>query len=178
MGPAASDPPDFQAEPSDQRPSPASLSVPGATTRPPSVAGLRPALGQAPSTAPQRPPGHRSRPKPAPPPLGATALAITSGSARGRKGAVEAIIDFIPQPPGCRQGTSMAPVAAWQLLPSSKKCGSSGLRTFGSTTHPILRPRGRGDRNCMCAAENSVPRHTDSSRQRAASEASAALCLP
>jgi hypothetical protein len=50
---------------------------------------------------------------------GAAALANTSGS--GRKGAVEAIRDFIPQPPGCRQGTSLAPVAAWQLLPSSKK---------------------------------------------------------
>jgi hypothetical protein len=36
-------------------PSRASLSVPGAATRPPSVAGLRPALSQAPSTAPQRP---------------------------------------------------------------------------------------------------------------------------
>jgi hypothetical protein len=75
----------------------------------PSVVGLRPALSQAPSTAPQRPPGYQSRPRPAPPPLGAAALAHTSGS--GRKGAVEAIRDFIPQLPGCRQGTSLAPVA-------------------------------------------------------------------
>ena len=64
------------AEPSDRRPSPASLSVPGATIRPPSIAGLRSALGQAPSTAPQRPPGYRSRPRPAPPPLGAAPAAL------------------------------------------------------------------------------------------------------
>ena len=38
-----------------------------------------PALGQAPSTAPQRPPKYLSRPRPAPPPLGAAALANTSG---------------------------------------------------------------------------------------------------
>ncbi len=44
----------------------------------PSVAGLRPALSQAPSTAPQRPPEYRSQPRPAPPPLGAAALANTS----------------------------------------------------------------------------------------------------
>jgi hypothetical protein len=49
----------------------------------------------------------------------------------GRKGAVEAIRDFIPQPPGCRQGTSLAPVAAWQLLPSSgKKVWSLGPADF------------------------------------------------
>ena len=116
------------AEPSDRRPSPASLSVPGATIRPPSIAGLRPALGQAPSTALQRPPGYRSRPRPAPPPLGAAALANTSGS--GRKGAVEAVRDFIPQPPGCRQVTSLAPMAAWRLLPSSKKVWPLGPEDF------------------------------------------------
>ncbi len=44
---------------------------------------------------------------------------LSSGSER--RGAVEAIRDFIPQPPGCRQVTSLAPVAAWRLLPSSKK---------------------------------------------------------
>ncbi len=43
---------------------------------------------------------------------------ITSGS--GRKGAVEAIRDFIPQPPGCRQGTSLAPVA-WHNCPAAKE---------------------------------------------------------
>jgi hypothetical protein len=46
---------------------------------------------------------------------------------------------FIPQPPGCRQGTSLAPMA-WHNCPAAKRCGPSGLRTFGSTT----RPRGRG----------------------------------
>ncbi len=48
----------------------------------PSAAGLRPALSQAPSTAPQRPPGYRSRPRPAPPPLGAAALANTKSARR------------------------------------------------------------------------------------------------
>jgi hypothetical protein len=32
---------------------------------------------------------------------------------------VEAIGEFIAQSPGCLQGTSLAPVAAWQLLPGS-----------------------------------------------------------
>jgi hypothetical protein len=62
-----------------------------------------------------------------------------ASSGSGRKGAVEAIRDFIPQPPGCRQGTSLAPVA-WHNCPAAKGGGASGLRTFGSTT----RPRGRG----------------------------------
>ncbi len=44
----------------------------------PSVAGLSPALSQAPSTAPPRPPGNRSRSRPAPPPMGAAALAHTA----------------------------------------------------------------------------------------------------
>ena len=85
------------------------------------------------SACPGRPPGpqrrgilhrattsarYRSRPRPAPPPLGAAALANTSGS--GRKGAAEAIRDFIPQPPGCRQGTSLAPVA-WHNCPAAKR---------------------------------------------------------
>ncbi len=41
-------------------------------------------------------------------------------SGSGRKGAVEAIRDFIPQPPGCRQGTSLAPVARHNC-PAAKK---------------------------------------------------------
>jgi hypothetical protein len=53
---------------------------------------------------------------------------VTSGS--GRKGAVEAIRDFIPQPPGCRQVTSLAPMAAWRLLPSSKKVWPLGPEDF------------------------------------------------
>ena len=65
-------------------------------------------------------------------------------SGSGRKGAVEAIRDFIPQPPGCRQGTSLAPVA-WHNCPAAKGCGPSGLRTFGSTT----RPRGRGGASAL-----------------------------
>jgi hypothetical protein len=66
-------------------------------------------------------------------------LKMIAWSGLGRKGAVEAIRDFIPQPPGCRQGTSLAPVA-WHNCPAAKKGGPSGLSTFGSTT----RPRGRG----------------------------------
>ncbi len=43
---------------------------------------------------------------------------------------METIRDFIPQQPGCRQGTSLAPVAAWQLLPSSKKVWLFGPEDF------------------------------------------------
>jgi hypothetical protein len=43
---------------------------------------------------------------------------VLSGS--GRRGAVEAVRDFIPQPPGCRQGTSLAPVA-WHNCPAAKR---------------------------------------------------------
>jgi len=53
---------------------------------------------------------------------------LESGS--GRKGAVEAVRDFIPQPPGCRQVTSLAPMAAWRLLPSSKKVWPLGPEDF------------------------------------------------
>jgi hypothetical protein len=48
----------------------ARLSAPAAAIRPPSVVGLRPALFRAPATAPQRPPGYRSRPRPVPPQQG------------------------------------------------------------------------------------------------------------
>ncbi len=47
---------------------------------------------------------------------------LWSGS--GRKGSVEAIRDYIPQPPGCRQGTSLAPVA-WHNCPAAKRGGPS-----------------------------------------------------
>ena len=43
---------------------------------------------------------------------------------------MEAIRDFIPQPPGCRQVTSLALVAAWRLLPSSKKVWPLGPEDF------------------------------------------------
>jgi hypothetical protein len=45
---------------------------------------------------------------------------------------------FPNQSPGCRQGTSLAPVTAWHLMPGSG--AFSALGHFGSTT----RPRGRG----------------------------------
>ncbi len=75
--------------------------------------------------------GSRSRRRPAPPLKGATALANKSGS--GGRSAVEATEVFIARSPGCRQGTILAPVAAWRLLPGSKK-GRIGLGIFGSTT--------------------------------------------
>ncbi len=83
-GPEASGPPTFKPSratsvpasgPPDPQPSETQRARGGHPT--PSVAGLRPALGQAPSTAPQRLPGCQSRPRPAPPPLGAAALANT-----------------------------------------------------------------------------------------------------
>ncbi len=40
-------------------------------------------------------------------------------SVSGRRSAVEAIGMFIAQSPGCRQGTNLAQMAAWQLLPCS-----------------------------------------------------------
>jgi hypothetical protein len=49
----------------------------------------------------------------------------THPSGSGRKGVVEAIRDFIPQQAGCRQGTSLAPVA-WHNCPAAKRGG--GLR--------------------------------------------------
>ena len=52
-------------------------------------------------------------------------------------GAVEAIGRFTNQSPGCRQGTILAPVAAWQPLPGSGAV--SALGHFGTKT----RPRGR-----------------------------------
>jgi hypothetical protein len=58
-------------------------------------------------------------------------------SGSGRKGAVEVIRDFIPQPPGCRQGTSLAQVA-WHNCTAAKR-GPFGPENFGSTS----RPRGR-----------------------------------
>jgi hypothetical protein len=48
---------------------------------------------------------------------------------------------FIPQSPGCRQGTSLVPVTAWHLLPGS--AAVSALGHFGSTTQP----QGRGGKS-------------------------------
>ena len=42
---------------------------------------------------------------------------------------MEAVRDFIPQPPGCRQGTSLAPVA-WHNCPAAKKGGPLGPEDF------------------------------------------------
>ncbi len=55
---------------------------------------------------------------------------VVARSGSGRKGAVEAVRDFIPQPPDCRQVTSLAPMAAWRLLPSSKKVWPLGPEDF------------------------------------------------
>jgi hypothetical protein len=57
----------------------------------------------------------------------------------GRRGAVEAIGEFIAQSPGCRQGTILAPVAAWYYCPAAGLF-CLALGHFGSTT----RPWGRG----------------------------------
>ena len=85
MRPGGVGPPAYRAKPSGQRPSQRAPSrQPSESQRvrggqpTPSDAGLRPTLSQASSTAPQRPSGYRSRPRPAPPPLGAAALANTS----------------------------------------------------------------------------------------------------
>jgi hypothetical protein len=51
-----------------------------------------------------------------------------------RRNAVEAIGRFINQSPGCRQGTILAPVAAWQPLPGS--WAVSALGHFESKTRP------------------------------------------
>ena len=79
----------------------------------------------------------RSRPRPAPPPLGASStgpqVGLGAGEARWRRSE-----EFITQSPGCRQGTILAPVAAWQQLPGSGAVWALGR--FGSTT----RPHGRG----------------------------------
>jgi hypothetical protein len=53
-----------------------------------------------------------------------------SESGSGLRSAVEAIGRFINQSPGCRQGTILAPVAAWQLLPS--RGAVSDLGYFGT----------------------------------------------
>jgi hypothetical protein len=49
---------------------------------------------------------------------------------------VEAIRDFILQPPGCRQGTSLAPVA-WHNCPAAKG-GPSGLRILDRRRDPVV----------------------------------------
>jgi hypothetical protein len=65
-------------------------------------------------------------------------MIVQQRSGSWRKGAVQAVRDFIPQPPSCRPGTSLAPVA-WHNCPAAKR-GPFGPENFGSTT----RTRGRG----------------------------------
>jgi hypothetical protein len=95
-----------------------------------------------------------------------------------RRSAVEAIGAFINRSSGCRQGTILAPVAAWQPLPGSGAV--LALRHFGTKT----RSRGRAkrvtsdatdsdaagidsdERSDMCRAERSQLR----SRKRALRE--------
>ena len=123
-------------------PSESQRRYPGPVARLPSITGHRPRHsqpgprpGRAPSTAPPGPPeadrdlGPRLRHS------GLRAPAHESGSER--RSAVEAIGRFIYQSPDCRQGTILAPVAAWQPLPGSGAV--SALGHFGTKT----RPRGR-----------------------------------
>jgi len=72
------------------------------------------------STAPRRPPGTDPDPGPRLRHWGLRQWPTRRARGPGRKGAVEAIRDFIPQPPGCRQGTSLAPVA-WHDCPAAKR---------------------------------------------------------
>ena len=105
-------------------PSESQRRYPGPVARLPSITGHRPPplpARPAPRTsALHRAAGSargRSRPRPAPPPQGLRAPAHKSGSER--KSAVEAIGRFINQSPGCRQGTILAPVAAWHPCPAA-----------------------------------------------------------
>ena len=110
------------------------------------IAGLPPSrqpgprLAQATSTARQGPPGSDPDPGPRLRRRGygtGQQVGIGADDARWRRSE-----GFIARSPGCRQGTILAPDAAWQLLPSSKKGGPTrALGHFGSTT----RPHGRGE---------------------------------
>jgi hypothetical protein len=71
---------------------------------------------------------------------------------------VEAIGRFISQSPGCRQGTILAPVAAWQPLPGSGAV--SALGHFGTKA----RPRGRA-RHVTSDATDSDAAGIDSSER-------------
>ena len=102
--------------------------------------GPRP--GRAPSTAPPGPPEADPDPGPRLRHRGLRAPAHKSGSER--RSAVEAIGRFINQSPGCRQGTILAPVAAWQPLPGSGAV--SALGHFGTKTRPRGRARLRDQR--------------------------------
>ena len=99
-----------------------------------------PRLAQATSTARQGPPGSDPDPGPRLRRRGygtGQQVGIGADDARWRPSE-----GFIARSPGCRQGTILAPDAAWQLLPSSKKKGAlRALGHFGSTT----RPHGRGE---------------------------------
>jgi hypothetical protein len=54
-------------------------------------------------------------------------------SSSERRSAIEAIRRFTNQSPGCRQGTILAPVAAWQPLPGSEAVSDilEGRRDLG-----------------------------------------------
>jgi hypothetical protein len=116
---------------------------PGLLARLPRATGLRPpsppagpAPGNAPSTAPSGPPGANPDPGPRLCHRGYEHWPTSrnrGGGALWRRSGI-----FIPQSPGCHQGTILAPVTAWHLLPCSG--AFSALGHFGSTT----RPRGRG----------------------------------
>jgi hypothetical protein len=102
---------------------------PGLLTRLPRATGLRfklpsppagPTPGHTPSTAPSGPGPPGADPDPG------SCLRNRGyehwptsrdrgGGARWRRSEI-----FIPQSPGCRQGTSLAPVTAWHLLPGSR----------------------------------------------------------
>ena len=123
-------------DPSPARGCPAS---PG-SGRLPYQPGPRP--GRASSTAPPGPHGANPDPGPRLRHRGLRAPAHKSGSER--RSAVEANGRFINHSPGWRQGTILAPVAAWQLLPGSGAV--SALGHFGTKTRPRGRARLRDQR--------------------------------
>ena len=108
----------------------------------PSVAFGR--LHRQPGPRPAKRPPPRSRFRPGPIPTQARASATggfehwPTSRARGGEARWRRSEEFITQSPGCRQGTILAPVAAWQQLPGSGAVWALGR--FGSTT----RPHGRG----------------------------------
>jgi hypothetical protein len=58
--------------------------------------------------------------------LGHAGNRMAQGPGLERRCAVEAIGRLINQSPGCRQGTILAPVAAWQPLPGSGAVSALG----------------------------------------------------
>jgi hypothetical protein len=84
------------------------------------------------------------RPVPVPPqanttPAPSPSRRVSLGTGSERRSAVEAIGRFIEQSPGCRQGTILAPVAAWLRLPGSGAVSTLGH--FGTKTRPQGRAR-------------------------------------